>query len=235
MAKSKSKTNRKSKGGRKKAKGGEFLPIMEPLSKSFVMRPRQPEFKSSRGSVVISHCEEISNVGTSATAGAYVDAVIPIMPTSFPWLGSQALGFSNYRFTELHLSYVTQTATTVTGRQGMAFIYDPSDGPVTSMSTLSAIKGAIISPVWAGGQGYGIDGRDSDVVTGPDIARMRVTRRVKGLGAFNSLSNSDKLLFCNSWLITATQGSSSLSLVVGAIYARYTCVLSDPLPASINN
>lgn len=212
------------------------VPISAPVSQQYVLRQPKMKFASRKDGLVFSNTERFTQVGTSGSASTYVDALVPIMPSRLSYLSGIASNFGTYRWKALKFTYVTTTATTTIGQHGMAFIYDPADGPVTSLTQVAALQGSVLHPLWAGNQGYGRGTRSiGDICTSPDKSKYDVSCKYKSTSAFSALSLPDQLLFCPVWMLTATDGASLTSQIVGQIYVDYTVELSDPVPSAVQS
>ena len=94
---------------------------------------RAPRIDTLKGSVRIKHRELIASVTGSANfivANSF--PLNPGMPTSFPWLASQAQAWERYRFNSLRFLYYTRTGTGTSGSVMLAPEYDPADQPPVS-------------------------------------------------------------------------------------------------------
>lgn len=214
-------------------------PISAPVTMGVVVKKSDPVVTSvGSDSVIVSNTEWFSDVGTSASAGTYVDSVVGLIPTHLTWLGGVALNYSKYRFLSLEVFYIPSCGTTTSGSVGTAIIYDPRDGPITTMRRLSNISRSVICPPWAGYEGAAcFQGRKvtNCVKVEPDPRIYRDDLPVIGSTVFGGLSDADKLLYCRAWMVTATAGSTSTSLIVGSLYARYRVQLRDPISSLVNN
>lgn len=229
--------------GRKKTKVRPRATIPKglttPVSVGAVISKRDPALVNSGNSVTITNTERFSDVGTSSTSGSYADAVIPIIPTSFPWLATAASCYSMWEWESIEVFYIPQCSTTTNGLVGMAYIYDPRDGPITSMNRLSALSNAVLNPPWAGSEGamslYTNKVNPNAVCMRPDRKVYRQAFKYISGSTFSGLSNADQLIYCNLWIDTATANSTSLSTVVGGLYCKYKVRLRDPTYPSANN
>lgn len=213
--------------------------LTAPTSVGSVQVRRDPVLKNVGNAVVVQNCERFSDVGTSATAGNYADAVLPMIPTLFTWLGGVALNYTKYAWESLEVFYIPQCSTTVNGLVGMAFLYDARDGPITSMNTLSTLSNAVLNPPWAGYEGVSMlsAGRvhPNAIMTRPDPKIYREDKPIITYSTFTTLSPADQLIYTSCYLDTATANSTSLSTVVGGLYAKYRVRLSNPIRSSVNN
>nr|UHS72187.1 MAG: putative capsid protein [Gammacarmovirus sp.] len=210
-----------------------------PMSVGGVIAKRDPIFANTGNSVTITNTERFSDVGTSATSGAYADAVIPMIPSAFPWLSGAAVNYSKWQWEYLEVIYIPQCSTTTNGLVGMAFLYDPRDGPITSMSRLSSFSGSVLNPPWAGSEGatslHTPKNHPNAITMKPDSRVYKDLKPYIAATTFNGLSQADQLLYCPVWIDTATANSTSLSTVVGGLYLKYRIMLRDPLYSLANN
>lgn len=217
--------------------------VSAPLSTGVVMRSFSPVVRSAglnyKDGVVCTHIERISNVGVSATAGAYVNGVIPMIPSRFLWLSALASAYSKYKWLDLEITYVPQCPTTIYGLHGFAFIYDPRDGPIESMTQLSAVANCCQHPVWAGHEGASClhSGRSNPnaITINPGHNAYEDTLPIIEYETFNALSDADKLLYCRAWCVTATASSNVTSTDVGGLYCRYSVRFFNPVTPTANN
>nr|UHS72345.1 MAG: putative coat protein [Gammacarmovirus sp.] len=213
--------------------------LTAPLSVGGVIAKTDPLFASTGNSVTITNTERFSDVGTSATSGAYADAVIPMIPSALPWLSGAAVNYSKWQWEYLEVLYIPQCATTVNGLVGMCFLYDPRDGPITSMTRLSNFSGSVLNPPWAGSEGanslHTAKNHPNAISMRPDARIYKDLKPYIAVSTFNGLSSADQLLYCSAWLDTATANSTTLSTVVGGLYLKYRIKLRDPLYSVANN
>lgn len=213
--------------------------LTTPVSVGGVVSKRDPTITNLGNSVVITNSERFTDVGTSATAGNYVDAVLPVIPAAFSWLGGVAPNYARWQWESLEVFYIPQCSTTTNGLVGMAFIYDPRDGPITGMNRLSAFSNAVLNPPWAGSQSASLlhTGKvhPEAIMMKPDPKVYKDVKPYISFANFTGLSNADQLIYANLWIDTATAGSTSTSTVVGGLYFRYRIRLTDPIVSSINN
>lgn len=213
--------------------------LTSPVSVGGIISKRDPKITNLGNSVVITNSERFTDVGTAGVAGNYVDSVLPLIPSAFAWLSGVAQNYTRWQWESLEVFYIPQCSTTTNGLVGMAFIYDPRDGPITSMSRLSVLSNAVLNPPWAGSQGASLlhTGKvhPEAIVMKPDPKIYKDTRPYISFTNFTGLSSADQLIYASLWIDTATANSTSTSTVVGGLYIRYRVRLSDPIVSSINN
>jgi len=213
--------------------------LSSPVSVGAIISKKDPQLTNHGNSVTIVNTERFSDVGTSSTSGAYADAVIPLIPVSFPWLATAASCYSVWEWLSIEVIYIPQCTTNTNGLVGMAYIYDPRDGPITTMNRLSALSNAILNPPWAGSDGamslYTKNTHPNAICMKPDDKVYNQPFKYVTASVFNGLSNADQLIYCNLWIDTATANSTSLSTVVGGLYCKYKVRLRNPTYPSANN
>lgn len=129
-------------------------PRQAPVSQSSVIRKLgRPKVRSlgEAGDVIVIHREYISDLLSSATAGAFAIAGIPINPGNiamFPWLSGMASNFESYVFRGLKFLFETSAPTSTPGTVLMAVDYDRNDPLPSDKSTLMSLRDATRSAAW---------------------------------------------------------------------------------------
>jgi hypothetical protein len=108
-----------------------------------------PMIRASRDSSRIVHREFLANItGSTAFTVSQSIAVNPGLPTSFPWLSSQAQGWESYRFNKLRFCYYTRTGTNVPGSLLMIPDYDAADSAPASEQIASTYEDVSEDAPW---------------------------------------------------------------------------------------
>lgn len=213
--------------------------LSSPVSVGGIISKRDPTLVNLGNSVTITNTERFSDVGTSSTSGSYTDAVLPIIPATFPWLVTAASCYSTWQWESVEVFYIPQCTTTTNGLVGMAYIYDARDGPITSMTRLSALSNAVLNPPWAGSEGamslYSNKVHPNAICMRPDPKVYKTAFKFIAATTFTGLSTADQLIYCPLYIDTATANSTSISTVVGGLYCKYRIRLSNPIYPSVNN
>ena len=99
----------------------------------------------------VRHCEYLDDV-VGATAWALSSDQIydlnPGLTESFPWLGTIAAGFEQYRWKRLRFLYKARTATNQSGTVYFATQLDSQDPPFGSKQEMMAYGGAQTTNLW---------------------------------------------------------------------------------------
>jgi len=112
-------------------------------------RQRAPKISSSRDAVRIRHRELVSSVAGTATftVGSSL-ALNPGLPTTFPWLSTQAQAWERYRFNALKFEYYTRTGSNVPGSVIMVPDYDAADAAPISEQVASSYEDVVEDAPW---------------------------------------------------------------------------------------
>lgn len=101
--------------------------------------------------VTVKHCEYLDDIIGSSTFVVDENQVYQLNPgltDSFPWLGTIAAGFEQYRWKSLKFYYKSRIATNANGVVYMATQLDSKDPDFTSKQELMAYAGAGNTNVW---------------------------------------------------------------------------------------
>jgi len=105
--------------------------------------------QSSMDSSRIIHRELVGSVfGSVAFTTALTFSVNPGLPTSFPWLSTQALGWEKYHFNSLRLCYYTRTGSNTPGSVILSPDYDAADSAPVNEQIASAYHGTQEDVAW---------------------------------------------------------------------------------------
>nr|UHS72073.1 MAG: putative coat protein [Tombusviridae sp.] len=133
-------------------KNGAVTVRNAPVAKGVKIRKQsRPMQKTTKNGVVITHSEMLSSVVTSATTLTYqCNSLIanPGRSAMFPWLSTIAMNYDKYRFKRLHVSFVTNQATSVSGKVGLGFDYDSTDPVPQDRVEFFALTHHTEGPVW---------------------------------------------------------------------------------------
>jgi len=128
-----------------------FTPGQVPVAAAYATGQRQkaPRITSAKNSVRIRHRELVSSVAgtTSFTVGSSLP-LNPGLPTSFPWLATQAQAWERYRFNSLRFEYFTRTGSDVPGSVIMVPDYDAADAPPLTEQIASSYEDAVEDAPW---------------------------------------------------------------------------------------
>lgn len=215
--------------------------VSAPISQGVVFKQRGPrqQVRHTATGIEVSAVEKLTNVGTSSTAGAFASSIFGVIPTFPPWLSGLAICYSRYRWESLEIIYIPQCPTTTSGVAVEAFLYDSNDTGFVSVGASSSIQGAVVHPLWAGSEGamslHATSNHPGCISAKCDLTDVREFMPVVSGTTFAALSTADKVNYCKTYLLTATEGSSSVSTTVGGLYIKYRISLRDPVPIVANN
>lgn len=135
--------NINSKGGpkapqnkpKKKKKKSKVLPqpalVSVPVAKARGFKNSAPIVQGGFATTRIRHRELVASLETPGNSYA-VNLILPVnpgMPTTFPWLSTQARGWEKYRFHSLRFEYLTRCGSNTLGSIMMVPDYDAADPP----------------------------------------------------------------------------------------------------------
>lgn len=236
MAPNKSKTKSARRDKSRKLEN-EVRMISAPISRGVVMKqlgPRQKIEQTNTG-IMVSSTEKLTNVGTASLANSYAGTILAIAPFAPIWLSALSVCYSRYRWESLEVVYIPQCSTTTTGVGVEAFLYDSNDTGFPTVASGASIQGAVVHPLWAGSEGamtlHANKTHPGCISAKCDLSGLRDFMPVITAATYLGLSTPDKNMYCKTYLLTATEGSTSVSTTVGALYLKYRISLRDPIPA----
>jgi len=189
----------------------------EPTAKAHVRKTNTPNFRQTRGGMLITHREYVADVSRSINAFATDNYTVnPGVSASFPWLAQVASRFESYTFERLDYIYEPMVPTTQPGTVMMAIDFDSLDGPPTTKTTLMAFQGATRTSPWGACR----------LTTTEEQRKKMVNERYIRTGTI--AVNADPKTYDVGMLYVATIGTGTTAVSLGEIYVEYTIRLRTP-------
>jgi hypothetical protein len=181
-----------------------------PVSVGVRVKSVRPKYKSTSGSVIISHRERVTDVYNNNGSGVGVYRVNPFNPYLWPWLAGSSDGYNKYRVLKCSFEYVPACSTSQTGRVTLAWCADASDtAPLfNELMNYEAISGAPWMP---------------NMLTIPPSVE-------KYIGDQAGTSTTANTMYCHGDFFIGTRGVDTNNL--GELYVDYTVQLLEPQPVT---
>jgi hypothetical protein len=121
-----------------------------PAAFATTQRTSKPKIvRQGNNSVRIIHRELVGTViGSTAFTVAAAIPLNPGLPSSYPWLSTQAVGWEKYEFMSQRLRTYTRTGSNVPGSEIIAVDYDAADSAPGSESIVAAFHGTVEDAPW---------------------------------------------------------------------------------------
>jgi hypothetical protein len=169
--------------------------------------------KAGADSTRIRHRELLTNVtGSVNFTVASSIALNPGLPTSFPWLATQAQGWEKYQFQKLDFCYYTRTGSNIPGSVQLVPDYDASDAAPASEIIASAYADVEEDAPW------------KDICCKLDVNCLRDQKlyiRTGGLSANQDIKTYD----VGNMFLTTTDGTA---VAWGKLWVEYDIILYNP-------
>jgi len=157
--------------------------------------------------------------------GAFNLLYLYTQASNIPWLDNVAVNYSRFRFIRASAEFVPHVGTTSQGQVAMAFSYDDTDSPPTSMEQIQQMGGSQTRVLYATGK---------RIICHANTRRQLPSYRYIEPLAFSALPAQDRNNFnpFTLWFATDTPINGQ---VIGTIHFSFTIQFLDPIFATAHS
>jgi hypothetical protein len=119
-----------------------------PVAKSALVKTKAPEVRNSKGAVIVTHREFVTDIIGSGTFSLSSLSINPGLPSIFNWLSSVALAYESYRFRKLSFHFTSSASTATSGTVIVAVDFNPQDLAPISKQSLLNLKASVRGATW---------------------------------------------------------------------------------------
>lgn len=165
----------------------------------------------ANGRTIIRHREYLAPIRGSTTFRVQSMSLNPGLSNTFPWLSNLAANYEQYKVNKLHVEFVTSSGSTASGRVGLAFGYNPSEGiPVNKQEFFSIVPNREEAP-W------------EDITLAVPVTGNVKYIRLAGVSSSGTLNTYDM-----GQIFVAASGTVDSTSVVGDLFVNYEIELLRP-------